>query len=383
LGKIKILSEEVANRIAAGEVIERPASVVKECVENAIDANATEIIVKIVNGGRDLIQVIDNGHGMTEEDTFLAFERHATSKISNVDDIVHINTMGFRGEALPSIASVSLFQIITKTESDSIATEINFSGGRLDSMQKTAAKNGTTITVKNLFYNVPARRKFLKTEPIEYKHILNYIHYQSVLFPNISFVFYNNHKEKFNYPATGSIHSRMLDIFGTSFNNQQFIYFSQEALIIRISGYLQDIDKYDQNSLLDAHYIFVNRRFISDKTVYSAIKAGYEPFLKKYRFFESGKLPNYILFIDINPEEIDVNVHPAKTEIRFRNNGAVYQFVKDAIYQSLHKHELKRYEETKIKISSVPLTAPLTPKQEWIAKEIWSRGGESTSASPT
>jgi DNA mismatch repair protein MutL len=279
--------------------------------------------------------------------------------------------MGFRGEAIPSIASVSNFHLITKTPNDSTATEIIFSGGRLDTMQKVAAKDGTTITVKNLFYNVPARRKFLKTEPIEYKHILNYLHYQSILFPHISFTLFHNNKEKFNYPATNSIAHRMLDIFGTSFNNQRFIYFTKEAPIIRLSGYLQDIDQYDQNSLLDAHYIFVNRRYINDKTVYSAIKTAYEPFLKKYRFFESGKLPNYMLFIDINPEEIDVNVHPAKTEIRFRNTGAVYQFVKDSVFECLQNNEFKRYEETKAKISTVPLAAPLTPREEQRAREIY------------
>ncbi|MCL2063591.1 MAG: DNA mismatch repair endonuclease MutL [Candidatus Cloacimonetes bacterium] len=340
--KIKILPDEVANRIAAGEVIERPASVVKECVENSIDAGATEIIIKIVNGGRDMIQIVDNGHGMSEEDAFLAFERHATSKISSADDIVHISTMGFRGEALPSIASVSIFQMITKTEHDDIATEINFKGGRLDSVQKTAAKTGTSITVKNIFFNVPARRKFLKSEPVENKHILNYIHYQSVLFPNISFIFFHNGKEKLNYPITNSIKERMLDIFGTSFENQRFIFFSKEFPFIKISGYLQEIRHTEQKNLLDTHYIFVNRRFINDKTIYSAIKNGYEPFLAKYRFFEGGKLPNYIIFIDINPEEIDVNVHPAKTEIRFRNNSAVYGFVKDAVYESL----LKELEQT-------------------------------------
>ena len=345
MNKIKILPDEVANRIAAGEVIERPASVVKECVENSIDAGATEIIIKIVNGGRDLIQIIDNGHGMTEEDAFLAFERHSTSKISTADDIVHIKTMGFRGEALPSIASISIFQMITKTNSEETATEINFKGGKLESVQKTAAKTGTCITVKNIFFNVPARRKFLKSEPVEYKHILNYIHYQSVLFPNISILLFHNGKEKLNYPITNSIEDRMLDIFGTTFKNQKFLSFSKELPFIKIYGYLQEIKPNLSSELgvrnsdfMDTHYIFVNKRYINDKTIYSAIKKGYEPFLKKYRFFEGGKLPNYIIFIDINPEEIDVNVHPAKTEIRFRNNSAVYSFVKDAVYESLFKN---------------------------------------------
>lgn len=371
MGRIKILSEEVANRIAAGEVIERPASVVKECVENSIDANSTEIIVNIQNGGKDLIQIIDNGIGMTEEDAFICFERHATSKIKTVDDIFHINTMGFRGEALPSIASVSHFQLITKTEEDDIATEINFSGGKLDLMKKTAANKGTCITVKNIFYNIPARRKFLKSEQVEYKHILNYIHYQSILFPNISFKLIHNGKEKLNYPMTDSIEKRMLDIFGTSFTKQNYLNISNDYESISINGFIQDIEKPENNLINDVHYLFVNRRFINDKTIYSAIKNAYDPFLKKYRFFEHGKLPNYILFIDIIPEEIDVNVHPAKTEIRLRNGGAVYNFVKHSILDCLNKSEQDRYNSTREKISSLPANSPLSHAETEIAKEIF------------
>ncbi|HPK40685.1 MAG TPA: DNA mismatch repair endonuclease MutL, partial [Candidatus Cloacimonadota bacterium] len=167
MGKIKILSENVSNRIAAGEVIERPFSVVKELVENSIDAKATQINVNVVNGGRDLIQVIDNGKGMSEDDAQLAFERHATSKIRNEDDIIHVNTLGFRGEAIPSIASVSYFSLITKTEAEATATEIIYDSGKLITVRQTSATTGTQITVKKLFVNVPARRKFLKTEPVE------------------------------------------------------------------------------------------------------------------------------------------------------------------------------------------------------------------------
>lgn len=371
MGKIKILSEEVANRIAAGEVIERPASVVKECVENSIDACASEIIVTLANGGKDLIQITDNGLGMSEEDAFICFERHATSKIKTVDDITHINTMGFRGEALPSIASISHFLLITKTAEDEVATEISFAGGKLNYMKKTSARTGTTISVKNIFYNIPARRKFLKSEPVEYKHILNYIHYQSILFPHISFKLIHNQKEKLNYPATDSIEKRMLDIFGTSFSKQHYIYLENQINQIGIFGYIQDIEKPEPNFSNDVHYIFVNRRFINDKTIYSAIKNAYEPFLKKYRFFEHGKLPNYILFINIIPEEIDVNVHPAKTEIRLRNAGAVYQYVKQSVLDCLNQAEHNRYNSTKEKISSIPSDTPLTYSEQEIVKDIY------------
>jgi len=208
-------------------------------------------------------------------------------------------------------------------------------GGKLDSVLKIAANKGTTITVKNLFFNVPARRKFLRSEPVEYKHILNYVHYQSVIFPNISFLLYHNGKEKLNYPATMTIENRMLDIFGTTFQNQKYIYIKKKAPFIGIRGYLQNIQPIENANLLDTHYIFVNNRYINDKTIYSAIKNAYEPFIKKYRYFEGGRLPNYILFIDLIPEEIDVNVHPAKTEIRLKNSSAVYGFVKDSIQESL------------------------------------------------
>jgi len=367
---IRVLSEDVANRIAAGEVIERPASVVKECVENSIDAGATDIIIKIVNGGRDLIQIIDNGCGMTEDDAFLAFERHGTSKIRTTDDILHISTLGFRGEALPSIASVSRLQIITKTAEDDTATELAFSGGKLEYMKKVAANTGTTITVKNIFYIVPARRKFLKTEPVETKHIMQYLHRQAVLYPQICFTCFVNQREKFTFPATKSIETRLLDIFGTAFSKQNFIPFSVKTEIISLTGYLQDIEPTAHSSLIDAHYLFVNHRFVYDKTIYVAIRNAYDPFIKKYHSFDMGKMPNYILFLDIAPEEIDINVHPAKTEIRFRNINAAYQFVYETLYQTLLQTEGKRYEDTKSKIASLPLAAPLTPAEMVIAREM-------------
>jgi len=370
MNKIRILSDEVANKIAAGEVIERPASVVKECIENAIDAGATTIIVRIMNGGRELIQISDNGCGMNEEDAFLALERHATSKIRSADDITHINTMGFRGEALPSIASICDFQITTRTAEESTATELSFRYGKLENMQKIAANQGTTIIVKRIFYNVPARRKFLKSEAVEYKHILNYIHYQSVLFPQISFVLYHNQKEKINYPGAETLENRLLAIFGTLFHHQNYLFLQKETELCRIYGYLQDIVPGKVPDLMDVHYLFINRRYINDKTVFSALRAGYEPFLKKYRFFEGGKVPDYILFIEIEPEEIDVNVHPAKTEIRFRNQGAIYQLVKEAVYTTLQHHDQQKYEEVKHRLSVLPLATPLSSKEEIMATEL-------------
>ena len=340
MGKIKILSENVSNRIAAGEVIERPFSVVKELVENSIDAGATQIVVNIVNGGKDLIQVIDNGKGMSEDDAQLAFERHATSKISNVEDIIHVNSLGFRGEAIPSIASVSHFTLITKTEDADTATEISYDSGRLLMIKQTSAVTGTQITVKKLFMRIPARRKFLKTEPVEFKHILNYMHYQSVLYPNISFILTNNGRERFNYPAVETIDQRLLDIFGTGFSKINFLRIEKAWNSIKMMAYIELIENTEKR-IEDIRYLFVNGRYIKDKTVFAALRSALEPFLKKYNHFQMGNLPMHILFLDIEPELVDVNVHPAKLEIRFRENQMVYQFVKQTILEAINQYERK------------------------------------------
>src|SRR5690554_3287778 len=196
--RIKVLSENVTNRIAAGEVIERPASVVKELVENSLDAGAKSIYIKVEKGGKELIQVTDDGSGMSHDDALLSLERHATSKISNVDDIVHISSLGFRGEAIPSIASICRFNLITKDEDSDVAIDIYMDGGKLKDVRKTAANTGTTISVKKIFFNVPARRKFLKSDIVEFRHILNYVHYQSILYPNVSFKLVANGRERLN-----------------------------------------------------------------------------------------------------------------------------------------------------------------------------------------
>lgn len=368
MSKIKILSEEVSNRIAAGEVIERPFSVVKELVENSIDAQASKIIVHVVNGGRDLIQVIDNGIGMNEEDAQLAFERHATSKIRNVDDIIHINTLGFRGEAIPSIASVSHFTLTTKTSDSDIACEIIYDSGKLIRITPCSANQGTSITVKKLFVNVPARRKFLKTEPVEYKHILNYMHYQSVLYPHISFVLTHNGKEKFNYPIAIDTEQRLLDIFGSSFSKINFIKLSNSWNQINVAGYIEVIEN-SEKIIDDIHYLFVNGRFINDKTIFSALRSALEPFLKKYNHFQIGKLPSYILFLNIEAEQIDVNVHPAKLEIRFRDNQLVYQFIRQSVIDCLNEYERMKYEVVKQKISFTSSGENLTSFENQIVRK--------------
>ena len=349
MSTIKVLNEEVANRIAAGEVVERPVSVVKELVENAIDSQANKIIITIEKGGRDFIQVIDNGHGMNENEAMLAFERHATSKIRTVQDIFNISTLGFRGEALPSIASVSHTILITKDKKSNIATKIEFKGGKLKNFEKTAAKNGTSVTVKRLFHNVPARRKFLRTAQSEYNHILRYIHYQSIVHPEIHFVFNSNGKEKLNYPRVKSKYKRMLEVFGKTFFNQDVIEIKNETSNIKVSGYIYGLEE-DRQNIHDVRYVFVNGRFIKDKIILHAIKAAYEPFIKKYRIKKQGKTPPYIVFLEVEPEKVDFNVHPAKLELRFKETQLVHSFVKSTITQALLHYEETKFKQIKDKI---------------------------------
>ena len=314
MGKIKILSEEVANRIAAGEVIERPASVVRELVENSIDAGSTEILITIEDGGKKLIQVIDNGCGMSEDDALQSFERHATSKIRTITDIFHISSLGFRGEALPSIASVSQLTLITKEEGKDIALKVEFNSGRLVDFSKTSSNNGTSIAVRKLFSNVPARKKFLKTTQVEFKHILNYIHYQSILFPNIHFRFISDGKEKLNYPSVQNKKMRMQAVFGSEFLKRNLIKIDTGNDQLKLEGYISCLED-ESAGFADYKYLFVNNRFIKDKIILHSIRSAYDPFVKKLRIFQKGKLPPFILFLYAEPSQVDFNVHPAKLEI--------------------------------------------------------------------
>jgi DNA mismatch repair protein MutL len=351
MGKIRVLSEEVANRIAAGEVIERPVSVVKELVENAIDAEATEITVAIENGGKKSIVVSDNGCGMREDDAMQAFERHATSKIHTVTDIFNINTLGFRGEAMPSIASVSLMTLITRDKDSSVATQIEFDSGKLINFTKTSANYGTTISVRKLFANIPARKKFLKSDQVEFKHIMSYLHYQAVLYPNIHFRFISNNREKLNYPAVEDIEKRMLAIFGSDFLKRDLIKIESRKPGFELHGYISGLEE-DSEFLSDFRYLFVNGRFIKDKIIFHSIKAAYEPFIKKLRIFQQGKTPPYILFLNVEPNQVDFNVHPAKLELRFGDPGRVHSFVKNAISKKLMNYEDQKFSQLKNRLTA-------------------------------
>jgi len=366
LNKIHILTEDVRNKIAAGEVIERPVSVIKELVENSIDAQSTQISVAIENGGKDFIQVVDNGIGMSEDDALLAFERHSTSKIRNANDIIHINSLGFRGEALPSIASVSRLTLVTREENSDIATQIDFSDGKLLEMKKTSANKGTTITIKGLFKSIPARRKFLRSETAELKHIIKYFHYQSLLYPEITFKLMVNGKEKLHYKKAKDIQNRLGDVFGSKFFELDIIPINQNQEDMSISGYIFGLEE-EKLSLLDEKYIFINGRYINDKTIYHSIRTAYTPFIAKTRVWAQGSTPPYLLFLNILPELIDFNVHPAKLEVRFRDQQLIHSFVKNAITSALSQYEEQKFQSAKQKFHH----ASAVNKATFVEKEVY------------
>jgi DNA mismatch repair protein MutL len=351
MNRIKVLSEEVANRIAAGEVIERPVSVVKELVENSIDAGATDISVTLQNGGKKLIQVSDNGFGMSETDALQCFERHATSKIRTVTDIFNITSLGFRGEALPSIASVGLLTLITKDEESDVATKVEFNSGRLTDVSKTAGNTGTTVTLQKLFNYIPARKKFLRSDKAELKHIMNYIHYQAVLFPNIRFKLVSDDKEKINFPAVETTKQRMTAIFGSSFGKKDLIEINTELSDMKLTGYISGLED-EPSDLLEFRYLFVNGRYIKDRIINHSIKTAYEPFIQKLRIYRQGRNPSFILFLELEPKKVDFNVHPAKTEIRFGDASTVHGFVKSTVSKALLNYEDNKFKKMKSKLAT-------------------------------
>jgi DNA mismatch repair protein MutL len=338
MNRIKVLAEEVANRIAAGEVVERPVSVVKELVENALDSGAGQIVITVENGGNDLIQVADNGSGMSSDDALLAFERHATSKIRTASDIFHIDSLGFRGEALPAIASVSRLTLVTRDEESELASQVDFDGGKLLEISRTSANRGTTVIVRRLFHNLPARRKFLKSPQVEYKHILDYIHYQVLLYPQVHFRLFSDGRLRLNYPPAEDIRRRLAEVFGSDFEKRGMLEVNTPAGDMRITGFIQ-AESENRDGVQDYRYLFINGRYIRDKIVQHSIRQACEPFVKKMRLGRGDASPAYILFLTVAPEMVDVNVHPAKHEVRFRDAQRLHGFVKDALTQVLLANE--------------------------------------------
>ncbi len=329
MNKIRILPDTLANQIAAGEVVERPASVIKELIENAIDAGSGRISIEIELGGRRLMRISDDGEGMLRDDAILAFERHATSKIRDLEDLGRIGTLGFRGEALASIASVAKVELITKVESESAATRVVIEGGRLIDVKDAARATGTTIAVRDLFFNTPARRKFMRSEATENYHLTVIVQHYALAHPEIAFTLTNNGREVLNVSPAKDLRERAFQIFGGGVIESLLPVAGGREYVAQVSGFVSAPRERRTNR--DAQYFFVNQRFVRDKTIAGGLLEGYRSILPH------GVYPVAFLFIDIPLEEVDVNVHPAKTEVRFRRSEAVKDAIAEAVRESLAK----------------------------------------------
>lgn len=324
---IHLLSDAVANQIAAGEVIQRPASVVKELVENAIDAGASKVQVQVKDAGRTLIQVSDNGKGMSPTDARMAFERHATSKINSATDLFAIRTMGFRGEALASIASVADVELKTKPSDDEIGTFIHISGSELIRQEAVSAQQGTTFCVKNLFFNVPARRKFLKSNTTELKHIITEIQRTALANPQIAFSLYHNDETIYDLPAN-NLRKRIVNIFGNNMN-QSLVALSSDTAIAKINGFVGQ-PKFARKSFGE-QFLFVNGRYMKHPFFHRGIMQAYDKILPH------DMIPAYFINFEIDPACIDINIHPTKTEIKFEDESRIWQLLNAAVREALGK----------------------------------------------
>ena len=321
---IRLLPDNVANQIAAGEVIQRPASAVKELLENAIDAGATQIKLYLKDAGRTLVQVVDNGIGMSPTDARLAFERHATSKIRSADDLFTLHTKGFRGEALASIASIAQVELITCQEGQEVGTFLKIEGNKITEQTPMVASCGTSIAMKHLFFNVPARRNFLKSDTVEMRHILDEFHRVVLAHPDLQFSLFHNDVEQFALPAT-TLRKRIVQLFGQRLN-EQLIPVEENTELLRIHGFISK-DSYKKNKSLQ--FFMVNQRFIKNRYLHHAVVSAFEGLLKE------GEQPEYFLHLEIDPKHIDINIHPTKTEIKFDNDQAIYALLRSAIKHSL------------------------------------------------
>jgi DNA mismatch repair protein MutL len=350
MGRIRVLSDQVANQIAAGEVVERPASVVKELLENSLDAGSTRVRIEVEGGGRKLIRILDNGHGMVRDDALLAFERHATSKLHTSDDLLSIRTLGFRGEALPSIASVARLTLETRAAEDASGTTVEINGGAMQRVDDAGMPVGTTIAVRDLFYNTPARRKFLKSEQTELAHIAALVTHYALAHPERHFELHSATQALLVAPAVGSIGDRLFQIFGRDtaalmLSTAAEIDFARAGLpepppwkreadyappdpgFLRITGFVSkpELQKLNRNSI----YVFVNHRLVRDRVVLHALTEAYRNIIPPTSF------PVVLLFLEMPPQEVDVNVHPAKTEVRFRQPSFVHDFIRDTVRTTL------------------------------------------------
>jgi|TARA_B100000497_G_scaffold110725_1_gene130345 DNA mismatch repair protein MutL len=322
---IQLLPDHVANQIAAGEVVQRPASVVKELLENAIDASSTSITLVLKDAGKTLIQVTDNGTGMSPADALLSFERHATSKIKIAEDLFKLSTKGFRGEALASIAAIAHVCLQTKQEGQQIGTKINIEGSKITGQEPVVIPVGTTIAVKNLFFNIPARRNFLKSNPVETRHVIDEFHRVALAHPSVAFNMTHNDDLVFNLPSS-NVRQRIVNIFGSK-TNEKLVPVEESTDILKIDGFVLKPDFAKKSR--GQQFFFVNDRFIKSPYLNHAVNAAFEGLIK------TSLHPGYFLFLEVDPQSIDINIHPTKTEIKFDDEHALYAMVRATIKHSL------------------------------------------------
>jgi DNA mismatch repair protein MutL len=322
---IQLLPDHVANQIAAGEVVQRPASVVKELLENAIDADATLIKLIVKDAGKTLIQVIDNGKGMSATDARLSFERHATSKIKSAEDLFSLSTKGFRGEALASIAAIAHVELKTKQEQEELGTQITIEGSNVTAQNVVVTPKGTSISVKHLFFNIPARRNFLKSNTVETRHIIDEFHRVALTHPNISFSMYHNGSEVFHLPESKT-RQRIVNIFGGK-TNEKLVPVEETTEVLKISGFVVK-PEFSKKSKSE-QFFFVNNRFIKSAYLNHAINGAYEGLLR------DGNQPAYFLNLTVDPKSIDINIHPTKTEIKFDDEHTLYAILRSSVKHSL------------------------------------------------
>ena len=324
---IHLLPDSIANQIAAGEVIQRPASVVKELIENSLDAGATHIILSVKDAGRTFIQVIDDGKGMSATDLRMAFERHATSKIRSVDDLFALTTMGFRGEALPSIAAISHIEVKSRREEDELGSLLIISGSKVEKQEMVAAATGTSVIVKNIFYNVPARRKFLKSNETERRNIFTEFERIVLVNPDVEFTLIENGVETLHLPKTG-LRQRIVQIEGKN-TNQQLIEINEETSLGKIYGYVTRPEFARKGKV--NQFFFVNNRYIRHPYFHRAVTTAFEPLIA------ANEKPGYYIYFQVDPDTIDVNIHPTKTEVKFENEQALWQILMVTVKESLGK----------------------------------------------
>lgn len=327
---IRLLPDSVANQIAAGEVIQRPASAVKELMENAIDAGADDIRLLVKDAGKTLIQVLDNGCGMSETDARLSFERHATSKINKANDLFSIHTMGFRGEALASIAAIAHVEMKTRRREDETGAHIINEGSKIKSQEMCQCDEGTSIAVKNLFFNVPARRQFLKSDQVELRHITEEFMRLAIAHPHISFSFFNNNNEVYNL-AKATTKRRIINCFGDNYS-KRLIPLEHHSDLVSFSGFIGKPE--NAKKTRGEQYFFTNKRYMKHNYLNHAVFSAYE------NLIASDAFPSFFIFIDIDPEQIDINIHPTKTEIKFQDERIIYSFLKASVKKALGVHNI-------------------------------------------